>query len=148
MILYLDTSALLKRYFKEPHSNELLSKWKEAAQIVTSSVAYAEATAALYRKKREVDLSSKVFNKLVNSFHLDWEAFIRVEVNDDLNETIHKVVAKYPLRGFDAIHLASAIITHERINDAFLFACFDQKLIDGAQMEGLATFPASASLGP
>jgi len=148
MILYLDTSALLKRYFKEPYSNELLSKWNEATQIITSSVAYAETMASLYRKKREVDLSSKVFNKLVNSFHLDWETFIRVEVNEDLNETIHKVVARHPLRGFDAIHLASAIITHERISEAFLFACFDQKLINGAQMEGLATFPAPPSPGP
>jgi len=52
-----------------------------------------------------------------------------VEVNDDLNENIHKVAAKYPLRGFEAIHLVSAIITHERINEAFLFACFDQRLI-------------------
>jgi len=148
MILYLDTSALLKRYFKEPHSNELLATWKEANQIVTSSVAYAETIASFYRKKREVDLRSKVFDKLVNAFHLDWETFIRVEVNDDLNETIHKVVAKHPLRGFDAIHLASAMITHERINDAFLFACFDQKLINGAQMEGLTTFPAPPSPGP
>lgn len=147
MILYLDTSALMKRYFKESHSNELLSMWKEADQIVTSSVAYAETIASLYRKKRDVDLSSKVFNKLVNSFHLDWEAFIRVEINDDLNETIHRVVAKHPLRGFDAIHLASAIITYERINDSFLFACFDQKLINGAQMEGLATFPPPPSPG-
>ena len=126
---------------------ELLSKWKEATQIVTSSVAYAETIASLYRKKREVDLSSKVFNKLVNSFHLDWETFIRVEVNEDLNETIQKIVARYPLRGFDAIHLASAIITHEKINEAFLFACFDQKLVNGAQMEGLATFPAPPSPG-
>ncbi len=123
MILYLDTSALLKRYFKEPHSNELLAKWKEATQIVTSSVAYAETMATLYRKKREVDLSSTIFNRLLKSFQLDWESFIRVEVNDGLNETIHKVAANYPLRGFDAIHLVSAIITHERINEAFLFAC-------------------------
>jgi predicted nucleic acid-binding protein len=148
MILYLDTSALLKRYFKEPYTNELLSKWQEANQIITSSVAYAETMASLYRKKREVDLRSNVFNKLVNSFHLDWETFIRVEVNEDLNETIHRVVAKYPLRGFDAIHLASAIITHARINEAFLFACFDQKLTNGAQMEGLPTFPAPPSTEP
>jgi len=148
MILYLDTSALLKRYFKEPHSNELLAKWKEASQIVTSSVAYAETMASLYRKKREVDLSSKIFNKLVKSFQLDWESFIRMEVNDDLNETIHKVASKYSLRGFDAIHLVSAIIIHERINEAFLFACFDQRLINCAQMEGLATFPAPLSPGP
>lgn len=148
MILYLDTSALLKRYFKEPYSNELLAKWKEATQIITSSVAYAETMASFYRKKREVDLSSKVFNELVNSFHLDWEAFIRVEVNEGINETVHKVVVRHPLRGFDAIHLASAIITHERINEAFLFACFDQKLINSAQIEGLATFPAPPSPGP
>ncbi len=148
MILYLDTSALLKRHFKEPYSNELLSKWKEASQIITSSVAYAETMASLYRKKREVNLSSKVFKKLVDSFHLDWETFIRVEVNEDLNETIQKIVARYPLRGFDAIHLASAMITHERLNEAFLFACFDQKLINGAQMEGLTTFPAPPSPGP
>ena len=148
MILYLDTSALMKRYFKEPHSNEILAKWKEAAQIVTSSVAYAETMASLYRKKREVDLSSKIFNKVVKSFRLDWESFIRVEVNDDLNETIRNVVAKYPLRGFDAIHLVSAIITNERINEAFLFACFDQRLNNCAQMEGLTTFPAPLSHEP
>ena len=145
MILYLDTSALVKRYFKEPHTSELLSLWKEADQIVTSSVAYAETLAALYRKKREVGLRSRVFNKLVTLFHQDWEAFIRVEVNDDLNETIHSIATKHPLRGFDAIHLASAIITSERINDTFLFACFDQRLLTGAQMEGLATFPSPQS---
>jgi len=89
-----------------------------------------------------------ITHKLVNSFHLDWETFIRVELNEGLNETIHKVVARHPLRGFDAIHLASAIITYERIKEFFLFACFDQKLINGVQMEGLATFPASPSPGP
>jgi predicted nucleic acid-binding protein len=146
MILYLDTSALMKRYFEEAYTGKLLTLWKEADQIVTSSVAYAEAIATVYRKKREVRLSSRVFNKLVNSLHLDWEAFIRVECNDDLNETIHKVVAKHPLRGFDAIHLASAIVTHEKINDVFLFACFDPKLLDSARKEGLSTFPTPSSL--
>ena len=29
MILYMDTSALLKKYFKEPGSNEVISRWKD-----------------------------------------------------------------------------------------------------------------------
>lgn len=37
MILYLDTSALVKLYFREPFSDEILLKWQTAAQIITSS---------------------------------------------------------------------------------------------------------------
>jgi len=57
MILYLDTSALVKRYFQESYSDEILSRWKSAAQIATSFVAYAETMASLYRKKRDADLA-------------------------------------------------------------------------------------------
>lgn len=67
MILYLDMSALLKRYFKEPYSDEIIFRWKEATAIVTSSVAYAETMASFYRKKREAALKDKVIKKIVHS---------------------------------------------------------------------------------
>jgi hypothetical protein len=63
-------------------------------------------------------------------------------VNDELNVTIDKVFELHPLRGFDAIHLASAMIMHERFGDNLIFACFDQKLIQAAQTEDIQTFPA------
>ncbi len=63
----------------------------------------------------------------------------RPEVTDDLNEPIDRIVANYPLRGFDAIHLASALMIHERIPEHFVFACFDRMLIQAAQTEGLKT---------
>jgi predicted nucleic acid-binding protein len=115
MILYLDTSALLKKYFKEPGSIEVISRWKEAKGIVTSSVAYAETMASFYRKKREVNIRGKVFGKILNSFQRDWTSFIRVEVTDDLNESIDEIVGRYSLRGFDSIHLASALIVQEKV---------------------------------
>jgi len=141
MILYLETSALLKRYFKEAGSVEIVSKWKEAAAIITSSVAYAETLASLYRKKREISMNRTIFESILRSFRRDWASFIRVEVTDDLNESIDKIVANHPLRGSDAIHLASALIIHERIPEQFLFACFDKTLSQAAQMEGLKTLP-------
>ena len=141
MILYLDTSALVKRYFREPYSDDVLSRWKSATQIVTSSVAYAETMASMYRKKRESDLADTLIRKIADTFHQDWESFIRVEVNDMLNGTIDRIVEKYPLRGFDAIHLASAIVIHERLPEDFVFACFDDRLARAAQSEGLETFP-------
>lgn len=141
MIVYLDTSALVKRYFLESHSDEILSLWKSALQIVTSSVAYAETIASLYRKKRETNLADTVIKKITDSFHQDWESFIRVEVNDQLNEYIDRVLERYPLRGFDAIHLSSAMLIHEKLPENFLFACFDGRLSHAAQSERMVTFP-------
>jgi predicted nucleic acid-binding protein len=141
MILYLDTSALVKRYFREPYSEEVIFKWQAATEIVTSAVAYAETMASIYRKKREADLEETSIRKIVESFRTDWQSFIRVEVTEDLNEYIHKVLLVHPLRGFDAIHLASAKVVQEKLPEDFVFACFDHGLARAAQAEGLDIFP-------
>jgi len=141
MILYLDTSALVKRYFLEQQSNDLLSRWVQAELIVTSSVAYAETVASIFRKKKESGLGEEVIQQVVDAFFLDWKSFFRVEVTDELNETVLRVVQSYALRGFDAIHLASAVLTRGSLPEDFLFACFDQRLAEAAREEGLVTFP-------
>lgn len=141
MILYLDTSALVKRYFKEPYSDEVIAKWQEATEIVTSSVAYAETLAAIHRKKRESALKEDLVNKIVDDLRADWNSFIRIQVNDELNEYIDKAITGHPLRGFDAIHLASAMIMNETFPNNLLFACFDQTLTQAAIKEGIQTFP-------
>jgi predicted nucleic acid-binding protein len=143
VILYLDTSALLKKYVKETWSDEIIDLWKQALGIATSSVAYAEAMASLYRKKREEKVPSATFRKLLHSFREDWHSFIRVDVTQNLNTPIDKIVKRYPLRGFDAIHLASAILIHERMPSEFLFACFDRSLVIAATQNGLQTFPST-----
>ena len=80
MILYLDTSALVKRYFAELYTDEILLLWRQAAGIITSAVAYAETMAAFHRKKRDASLDEAVIRSVVNGFHMDWAGFIRVEV--------------------------------------------------------------------
>jgi predicted nucleic acid-binding protein len=141
VILYLDTSALVKRYFLEKYSDELLSRWQKANEIVTSSVAYAETLAAFYRKMQEANLKEAVIHKILEAFRLDWKSFLRVEVNDELNDTIDRLIKCHSLRGFDAIHLASAVLVQGSLPHDFLFACFDQRLTQAAQDEGLKTFP-------
>ncbi len=146
MILYLDTSALVKRYFIESHTDEVLQLWRQAACIITSAVAYAEAMAAFHRKKREAPLEEALIHSVISDFLMDWPSFIRVEVSPDLHPHIDRLLRQYPLRGFDAIHLASAILVHETLTDNLLFACFDQKLLWAAQNEGLKTFPVPPSV--
>ena len=145
MILYLDTSAFLKKYFQEDGSDEIIARWKDATGIVTSSVAYAEALASIHRKKRDLKGDNNIFENIIHLFRRDWSSLIRVDVTDELNDWIDKMVSHYPLRGFDAIHLASALIVHDRLPEKFLFACYDNKLLQAAQSAGLQTLPERAT---
>lgn len=144
MILYLDTSALMKRYFQEPYSGDVADLWKRASEIVISSVGYAETLAAFFRKKREAALDDARVAQILEAFKADWNSFIRVAVCDDLNGIVDNLASRYPLRGFDAIHLASALTVKKRLNQAFLFCCFDDRLSDAARKEGLETFATEA----
>ena len=137
MILYLDTSALVKKYFQEAGSNKVILQWKKAGAIATSSIAYAETMASFYRKKREANIKAEVFHSLIDSFQKDWKSFICVQVNDDLNDMIDRVVSNHPLRGFGSIHLASALMLHNAAPEELLFACFDKTLVQAAVAEGL-----------
>jgi len=141
MILYLDTSALVKKYFKEKNSSEVIDAWKSSLAISTSAVAFAELLAAVYRKASEMRTKKFNIETVVRLFQEDWSTFIIVEVDNRLNETIHKVIARHGLRGFDAIHLAAALTIGSAVTEKFLFACYDERLRRAAQTEGMETLP-------
>lgn len=140
MILYLDTSALVKRYFKEEYSTEVIDYWTQAEEIITSCVTYAETMASFWRKKREGPTSDELIQKVVELFKRDWESFVRVEVNEDLNQYVDLLVERHPLRGFDAIHLASVKVIHDSLPGNLIFLCFDRRLASAAHEEGLKIF--------
>ena len=140
MILYLDTSALVKRYFEEPHSIEVAEQWQKADEIATSSVAYAESLASFHRKSREAALDAETLGTISNNFRSDWQTLIRIQVTDELNTYVDKALAAHALRGFDAIHLASAMILRESFLESLLFICFDQRLTQAAKSEGIKTY--------
>lgn len=142
MFLYIDTSALVKKYFKEEGTSGVISLWKGANGIVTSTVTFAETLAAIHRKRREQNgVNAKIFRRVISSFDGDWRSFLRVDVTDHLGDIIRRLIHDHPLRGFDAIHLASALLIHEKLEDSFLFVCFDKRLSSAAAKEGLSIFP-------
>ena len=54
MILFCDTSALVKLYIEEDGSSELRLKVQECDAVAVSRIAWAEAHAALSKRAREV----------------------------------------------------------------------------------------------
>lgn len=137
MILYLDTSALVKLYVPETDSATIKQLVDAAEMSSTSRIAYAEARAAFARKRREQTVSLPDYRTIVRDFDNDWETFFIVDVSDALTKRAGQLAEKFALRGYDAVHLASAVIVGEQANQAVRFACFDEKLSRAARREGL-----------
>ncbi|MBI5442145.1 MAG: type II toxin-antitoxin system VapC family toxin [Deltaproteobacteria bacterium] len=137
MILYCDTSAVVKRYVREDHSDEVRKAWRAATRVATSEVAFAETVAAVARRWRLGDLTGEAHGKLRERFLLDFRTLVRVPVSDELNRRIVELVLAHPLRGFDAIHLSSALLLKEQVRAPVVFACFDGDLASVAQAAGL-----------
>ena len=141
MIAYMDTSAMVKLYLSEPGSEASIRLWRESQRIAVSAVGYAELVAAFQRKRREGIVSREGLTRAIRSFKSDWESVQVVPLSPQLNRRIDRLVADHPLRGFDAIHLASALAIRDAVGEEFLLVSADRRLLDAAQKEGLNVYP-------
>jgi uncharacterized protein len=139
VILYLDTSSLIKLYVPETES-AAVKRLVDAAEVVaTSRIAYAEARAAFARKRRERGVSPADYRTILQDFDHDWENYFLVDVSDALVKLGGLLAEKHALRGFDAIHLGSAMIMRRQGDQPVSFSCFDARLALAARREGLKT---------
>ncbi|MCL6642777.1 MAG: type II toxin-antitoxin system VapC family toxin [Candidatus Bipolaricaulota bacterium] len=138
MILYLDTSALVKLYVAEPGSDDVKAKVEATLVIAVSRVAYVEARAGLARKVREGEISREEYRRVVKDLDRDWGKYCIVEVSESVAKLGGELTDTHPLKGFDALHLASALFLKSRTHEEILFFCFDEKLKSAAEAEGLS----------
>jgi predicted nucleic acid-binding protein len=136
---YFDTSALIKRFTEEPGSSRVEALIAADPRLATSKVAYAEAHAGLARKLREGALSAAAHQRVSRRFDSHWRAYIRVDLLDPLLALTRDLVGRHPLRGFDAIHLASAIRLQQQLGEPIQLVASDDRLLTAARNEGLAT---------
>lgn len=137
MMLYVDTSALVKLYVDEPMSAEISAAVDEAEGVATSLLAYVESRAAFARARREARLSSQAYRHIVEAFLEDWPHYVAVEVTEQLVKQGGDLAASRGLRGYDALHLASALCLREQMTSSVVFVAFDRELTVAAKREGL-----------
>ena len=136
---YFDTSALIKRFVEEPGSKRVEALIDGEPTLATSKVAYAEVHAGLARKRREGGLTAAAHRKTWRAFDADWRAYVRVDLADPLLLLARDLVQRHPLRGFDAIHLASALRLQEQLGEQIHLVASDDRLLTAARYEGLQT---------
>ncbi len=137
MILYLDTSSLVKLYVEEDESSKVDALVRSSEVTATSLVAYAEARAAFARRFREKAFTPDEHDRIKEFFDKDWSSYLILSVSEDMVRLAGNLAEKHALRGFDSIHLASALTLRQELSSPIVFSCFDDNLQKASEREDL-----------
>ena len=137
MKVSVDTSALAKRYVQEPGSKELEDLFfRVISSVFVSTLAYPEFSAAIGRKIRNRELNKDDAAKAISEFETDWNGlFETISVTKPLAESAASLAVQYGLKGADAIHLATTLVS-----GIDLFVVSDIQLIRVAEEVGIRTY--------
>lgn len=138
MILFCDTSALVKLYIKEDSSDEMRALAGSAKAIAVCRIAWAEMMAALARRARDYPADAETVDKVRARLRADWPRYAIVEISQPLVELAGDYADTFALRGYDSVQLAAARSLHAAAGEELHFACFDIRLRKAARMLGMA----------
>jgi predicted nucleic acid-binding protein len=142
---YLDASALVKRYVNESGSDWLRASLASIPSplLFTCRISIVEVASAFARRVREGSLTADEFTVALDAFRGDClnEYQIMPPTTPVIDEAC-ALVERYPLRAYDAVHLASALAAQQflaaREYPPLAFVSADDNLNDAATAEGLA----------
>ena len=131
MITYIDTSTLIKVIVDEEGSDRADVVWQSAQAVASAGLIVVEARAALAAAERRDRLTTgqhadakSELAELVDDLHL-------VEVTPDLIASAAELAEHERLSGYDAVHLAAALVV-----DASVFSTADLDLGQAALRRG------------
>ncbi len=127
-MLFLDTSALVKRYVAEEGSDRVLELMADDEDWSASALAFVEARVTLCH----VGFDDTTLSAVSGALDADWARFFVVPADDLCFAEAIKIGCARRVRTLDAIHLAAA----DRIGRV-TFLTFDSRQREAARALGL-----------
>ena len=124
MGLFVDTSALLRRYVNEPGRDLVVDTMDSDDSWIASALARTEVMITLHHLAAGPHHQSRLWH----DFRDDWDAFVVVPVDSRCLAKAVELGAQYALRLVDAIHLAAA----DRLPRPLRYLTFDRRQIPAA----------------
>jgi predicted nucleic acid-binding protein len=134
-MLFLDTSALVKRYVQEPGSEFVAEVMAQDGDWVASALARAEGSITLCQRGFDPDTLADVQRQLDE----DWQRIRVVPLDAECLSLAVELGCAYRLRTLDAVHLAAA----RRLPDPFRVLTFDYRQVAGAIGLGMVVHSTS-----
>jgi predicted nucleic acid-binding protein len=137
LILYFDTSALLKLLVAEDGSDLVAELWATELPGATSLLAHPEARAALAAARRAGRLTERAHRRAVSELEDVIAGLALIGVDEELARHAGALAGEFALRGYDAVHLASALAA----GAAVTMVTWDEALRRAASAGGMALAP-------
>ncbi|MBX3313699.1 MAG: type II toxin-antitoxin system VapC family toxin [Actinobacteria bacterium] len=140
MLVYFDSSALVKLLVEEDGSDVAAALWDGCDAALSSRLAHPEVSAALAAAHRNHHLDDGQLRRCLHTWSRFWSAMRSVELTEVVEGHAARLAVGHALRGADAVHLASALAVDD---PALVVAVWDRRLRAGVIGEDLAVAPAS-----
>jgi uncharacterized protein len=139
---YFDSSAIVKLYADEVHHEVVRDL---TAIPICTSLARVEVTAAFFGKTRTGGITVSVAEVLRDVFLADWHEgrFVHITPDETIETEATDVASRYMMRGFDAVHLATALVARRAVPEMVLFVCFDTRLSQAAVGDQFELLPVT-----
>lgn len=140
---FFDANAIVKRYVAEAGSNWVLSVTHPGSdsRIYIARITGAEVVAAIRKRERLRDITRAGAERALRDFEFDFVNQYRLcEVSAEVVSRAMALARKHPLKGYDAVQLASASVAREELlalGYHITFVSADRTLNHAAQAEGL-----------
>lgn len=143
MILYLDPSAWIKRWIQEDGSDIVRIAVADPAYdaVACARLGRVEMIATFARAwKRRKRLTKPKADRGRDEFFALWDRVVEVDFSPQLQVRAEKLATLHALRGYDAVHLASALhLIGGGVPVALL--SFDGEMLDACKLEGVPIYP-------
>ena len=139
MILYCDTSALVKLYVREDGTDEVIEHAAASEVVAVCRIAWVEIMSAMARRAREEMRDAAAIAQARQRFELDWPHYLVLDLTQELVELAGDYADTFALRAYDSVHLAAARTLHLEVPGDVRFACFDMRLSKAARALGIAS---------
>lgn len=119
----------------EPASSRCSRLWNEATRVVSTRLIYPEARAALAQAQRMNRLTVMELEQAVDDLDAIALEISYVEVSAELVASAGNLAQVHGLRGYDAVHLASAVLVND---EELALVTGDHELAAAAQSIGIS----------
>ena len=138
MIVYFDSSTLVKLVLEEDGSDLARDLWKSASDRMASQITYPEVRAALAAARRAGRIDAEALDTAVANLEDARRALYALDVNAMVAQRAGDLAERHDLRGYDAIHLASMVsVDAPRV----VVGTWDKRLALAASRCGLGVVP-------
>ena len=127
--------------FDEPGSPLAAELWDRAESVVSSQLVYPEARAAAAAARRGRRITSATLRSAVETIDGLCAELDVIGLDSDLAHAAGELAEAYGLRGYDAVHLATALSIDR---DSMLLATWDGDLARAAIAAGCSVSPPPA----